>query len=88
MPDETCEAPAGAAAPVKRDASTAETALVLVPSISTSQSAAPAPPAAAISVVGPTTRILGLRRDFIVASVCRAAQRVSTLIGVVHETQH
>jgi DNA-binding IclR family transcriptional regulator len=45
-------------------------------------------PLAAISVVGPTTRILGLRRDFIVASVCRAAQRVSTLIGVVHETQH
>ena len=39
-------------------------------------------PVAAISVVGPTTRILGLRRDFIVASVCRAAQRVSTLIGV------
>jgi len=45
-------------------------------------------PLAAISVVGPTTRILGLRRDFIVASVCRAAQRASTLIGVVHETQH
>jgi len=38
-------------------------------------------PVAAISVAGPTTRILGLRRDFIVASVCRAAQRVSTLIG-------
>ena len=36
---------------------------------------------AAISVAGPTARILGLRRDFIVASVCRAAQRVSTLIG-------
>jgi DNA-binding IclR family transcriptional regulator len=36
---------------------------------------------AAISVAGPTSRILGLRRDFIVASVCRAAQRVSTLIG-------
>ena len=36
---------------------------------------------AAISVAGPTGRILGLRRDFIVASVCRAAQRVSTLIG-------
>ena len=45
-------------------------------------------PLAAISVVGPTTRILGLRRDFIVASVCRAAQRVNTLIGVVYETQH
>jgi DNA-binding IclR family transcriptional regulator len=38
-------------------------------------------PVAAISVAGPTSRILGLRRDFIVASVCRAAQRVSTLIG-------
>ena len=38
-------------------------------------------PVAAISVVGPTGRILGLRRDFIVASVCRAARRVSTLIG-------
>jgi len=38
-------------------------------------------PVAAISVAGPTTHILGLRRDFIVASVCRAAQRVSTLIG-------
>ena len=45
-------------------------------------------PVAAISVAGPTSRILGIRRDFIVASVCRAAQRVSTLIGVVHETQH
>jgi DNA-binding IclR family transcriptional regulator len=38
-------------------------------------------PVAAISVVGPTARILDLRRDFIVASVCRAARRVSTLIG-------
>ena len=37
-------------------------------------------PVAAISVAGPTSRILGLRRDFIVASVRRAAQRVSTLI--------
>jgi len=36
---------------------------------------------AAISVVGSTARILGLRRDFIVASVCRAARRVSILIG-------
>jgi DNA-binding IclR family transcriptional regulator len=45
-------------------------------------------PVAAISIVGPTTRILGLRRDFIVASVCRAAQRVGTLIGVVYATQH
>jgi hypothetical protein len=43
---------------------------------------------AAISVVGPTSRILGLRRDFIVASVCRAVQRVSTLIGVGYATQH
>jgi len=45
-------------------------------------------PVAAISIVGPTTRILGLRRDFIVASVCRAAQRVSTLIGVIYAPQH
>ena len=37
-------------------------------------------PVAAISAAGPTSRILGLRRDFIVASVRRAAQRVSTLI--------
>jgi IclR family transcriptional regulator, KDG regulon repressor len=35
---------------------------------------------AAISVAGPTARILGLRRDFIVASVCRAARRVGTLV--------
>jgi IclR family transcriptional regulator, KDG regulon repressor len=34
-----------------------------------------------VPVAGPTSRILGLRRDFIVASVCRAVQRVSTLIG-------
>jgi len=45
-------------------------------------------PVAAISIVGPTARILGLRRDFIVASVRRSAQRVSTLIGVVYATQH
>ena len=45
-------------------------------------------PVAAISVVGPTARILGLRRDFMVASVCRAARRVSTLIEVVYATQH
>jgi len=37
-------------------------------------------PAAAISVVGPTARLLGLRKDFIVASVCRAAQRVGALL--------
>jgi DNA-binding IclR family transcriptional regulator len=42
---------------------------------------------AAISVAGPTSHILGLRKDFIVASVCRAAQRVSTLIGVFNATQ-
>ena len=36
---------------------------------------------AAISVAGPTSRILGLRRDFIVASVCRAARRVGTLVA-------
>ena len=38
-------------------------------------------PVAAISVAGPTARILGLRRDFIVASVCRAARRVGTLLA-------
>jgi len=38
-------------------------------------------PVAAISVVGPTARILGLRKDFIVASVCRAARRVGARIG-------
>ena len=42
-------------------------------------------PAAAISVVGPTGRILGLRKDFIVASVCRAARRVSALMAQVAE---
>ena len=34
-------------------------------------------PVAAISVVGPTAHVLGLRKDFIVASACRAARRVS-----------
>ncbi len=42
-------------------------------------------PAGAISVVGPTARILGLRKDFIVASVCRAARRVGTLLAQVAE---
>jgi IclR family transcriptional regulator, KDG regulon repressor len=48
---------------------------------------APAPdgthsrPVAAISVVGPTGRILGLRKDFIAASACRAARRVGTLLA-------
>ena len=42
-------------------------------------------PAAAISVVGPTARILGLRKDFIVASVCRAARRVGTLLAQATE---
>jgi IclR family KDG regulon transcriptional repressor len=42
-------------------------------------------PAAAISVVGPTARILGLRKDFIVASVCRAVQRVGTLLAQATE---
>ena len=42
-------------------------------------------PAAAISVVGPTARILGLRKDFIVASVCRAARRVSSLLAQASE---
>ena len=38
-------------------------------------------PVAAISVVGPTAHILGLRKDFIVASACRAARRVSLLLA-------
>ena len=42
-------------------------------------------PVAAISVAGPTGRILGLRRDFIVASVCRAARRVGTLVTPASE---
>ena len=42
-------------------------------------------PVAAISVAGPTARILGLRRDFIVASVCRAARRVGTLLAQASE---
>ena len=42
-------------------------------------------PAAAISVVGPTARILGLRKDFIVASVCRAARRTGALLAQATE---
>jgi DNA-binding IclR family transcriptional regulator len=42
-------------------------------------------PAAAISVVGPTARILGLRKDCIVASVCRAVQRVGALLAQATE---
>jgi IclR family KDG regulon transcriptional repressor len=42
-------------------------------------------PVAAISVAGPTARILGLRRDFIVASVCRTARRVGTLVTLASE---
>ena len=38
-----------------------------------------------ISVAGPTARILGLRRDFIVASVCRAVRRVGTLVTLTSE---
>jgi DNA-binding IclR family transcriptional regulator len=38
-------------------------------------------PVAAISVVGPTGRILGLRKDFIAASACRAARRVGALLA-------
>src|SRR6516162_4888243 len=53
MPDEICRAGSGAAVPVKRDASTAEIALALVPSIRMNQSDAPAPAAAEISAVGP-----------------------------------
>ena len=42
-------------------------------------------PTAAISVVGPTSHILGLRKDFVVASVCRAARRVSSLLAQASE---
>ena len=42
--------------------------------------------AAAISVVGPTARILGLRKDFIVVSVCRAARRIGALLAQAAET--
>jgi IclR family KDG regulon transcriptional repressor len=42
-------------------------------------------PTAAISVVGPTNHVLGLRKDFIVASVCRAARRVSSLLAQASE---
>jgi len=37
--------------------------------------------AGAVSVVGPTAQILGLRKDFVVASVCRAAHRVSAALA-------
>jgi DNA-binding IclR family transcriptional regulator len=42
-------------------------------------------PAAAISVVGLTGRILGLRKDFIVASVLRTARRVGALLAQATE---
>jgi len=38
-------------------------------------------PVASISVVGPSGRILGLRKDFIAASACRAARRVGALLA-------
>jgi IclR family KDG regulon transcriptional repressor len=44
-----------------------------------------AQPAAAISVVGPTGRILGLRKDYIAASACRAARRVGTLLAQINQ---
>ena len=36
---------------------------------------------AAISVVGPTAHLLGPRKDFVVASVCRGARRITALIA-------
>jgi IclR family KDG regulon transcriptional repressor len=42
-------------------------------------------PVAAISVVGPTPHVLGLRKDFMVASACRAARRVSLLLARASE---
>jgi IclR family transcriptional regulator, KDG regulon repressor len=42
-------------------------------------------PVAAISVVGPTGRILDLRKDFIAACVCRAARRVGALLAQAAE---
>ena len=50
-----------------------------------SSSSGPGRPAGAISVVGPTARILGLRKDFIVASVCRAARRTGALLAQATE---
>jgi DNA-binding IclR family transcriptional regulator len=57
---------------------------VLFPAPAGPHSGAPRP-VAAISVVGPTARILELRKDFIVASVCRAARRVAALLAQVAE---
>jgi IclR family KDG regulon transcriptional repressor len=42
-------------------------------------------PVAAISVVGWTAQILGLRKDFVVVSVCRAARRIALLLGPAME---
>jgi hypothetical protein len=36
-------------------------------------------------VVGPTGRILGLRKDYIAASACRAARRVGTLLAQINQ---
>lgn len=40
----------------------------------------------AVSVVGPTAHVAGLRKDFVVASVCRAARRVTGLLARLEET--
>jgi len=40
---------------------------------------------AAVSVVGPSAQVAGQRKDVVVASVCRAARRVSTLLARLEE---
>ena len=40
---------------------------------------------AAVSVVGPTSRILGVGMDFVAASVCRAARRISSTLSRMEE---
>jgi IclR family transcriptional regulator, KDG regulon repressor len=58
---------------------------VAAPVLEGSHGACGSRPVAAISVVGPPARILGLRKDFIVASVCRAARRAGTLLAQATE---
>lgn len=41
--------------------------------------------AGAISVVGPSAQVLGARRDFVAASVCRAARRIGTALTTLTE---
>jgi len=43
---------------------------------------------AAVSVVGPTSRILGVGMDFVAASVCRAARRISADLTEATRTEN